>query len=335
MAVLYRIRLTPLVLLTFVLSGYVRQEYKLYIPVVVSDHCFRVRENVGAAYGWGIKDVSHPQKLCIGFYHIWSINRGDESVPVNSDAGYLLYAPHYWSDCLTGYGEEFCTYNDDIAKFCQHTPITEGVITYQGKPLITFMNEPDINLQANKSPAETIALYQNIKNICGDKVLFFGPGVSAVDRVCHRNSLYPEQIPDWYPELEQKYPDWCWLREYLSLAQEYGIQMDGYAFHHYPVEQKHIPNMDWDFNHVYKSILAAIHEYDKRENIGFVVMELGSCNENILARDLRQSRANPAILYIAGWLPNAPDDSGFYCNSFFKPYGSGELSPVGLSFVRN
>ena len=64
--------------------------------------------------------------------------------------------------------------------------------------------------------AETIALYQNIR-IFAETRFCFSPGVSAVDCVCHRNS-FTRTNSDWYPELEQKHPDWCWLREYLRLS---------------------------------------------------------------------------------------------------------------------
>lgn len=286
--------------------------YKSHFPIVQSRDC--TRENVGAAYGWGIQQPYHPRLLCIGFFHGWGIARGHSG---------LLYAPHYWSDCWYSY----CTYNQALAEFCAEDDIARGVITYEGKPIIHFLNEPEIANQANDSPEVAIKLYETIKEICGNKIALFGPMVSSPDRVCYRGSLYPELIPEWYFALQTKYPDWCYLREYIRLMELKGYTMDGYSFHHYPSD--YIPDLDWDFDSVYNSFIAVTGDYP------VTIMEIGSCEPDIVARDIRQARANENVLYIAGWLPNAPDDSSWSCYSYFYPFGSDNITGVGRAFIDN
>lgn len=291
-------------------------EYKLALPFVPHDYvpCPEKNPKKGVAWAYGRQNIHDEERLCISAYHVWGL--------LAEGTGYagLEHFNVFWSDIYTSPTGESHNYFDDL----------EARLGNDYDGILLFLNEPELDDQANKMPTDGAQLYLDLKAQCPDCQLY-GPMVSAHDHLCKDD---PNQLP-YYDDLQAKYDNWCWFREWWSEVERLSgepPQMDGYTIHHtLGREEGPIDPIN--------SLQATVASLGDLRPFKVIVSEYAvpkngdeaSCDADFMAEMTDAYNQDPRVEYFFAFTPNLVESSA-WC-TLFEPFGSAHFTRTGMAFA--
>lgn len=289
--------------------------HHLALPFIAHDlvRCDPKNPSKGVAWAYGRQTEDDEDRLCISTYHAWSLKAEDEGIPG------LHYMNVFWSDIYTSPTGNEVNYFTELERKLGND--------YDG--MMLFLNEPELDVQADKTPLEGAQMYRDLKAQCPNCQLY-GPMVSAYDHQCLDNG---QQRP-YYDELRAKYGQWCWFQEWwhqVELLTGAPPEMAGYTIHH-TLGRAVAPLAPID------SLEATVASLGDNRPFNVIVSEYGivqgyditNCDPDFMAEMTDAYAQDSRVLYFYAYTPNIPHDN--WC-TFFAPFGTAHFTPTGFAFA--
>lgn len=281
-----------------------------FLPLIETKPC---KKGVALAYGW-VANPNGQEILGSCIYLNWGIGRGVDAE--------LLQV--FWDDCWPHTTDCQVDYFDGLTWLATQSDMN-GILTYQRRPLLKFLNEPDNGSQAAKHPHDAALLYLKAREICPHCIFTF-PAVSAWDMYCE---WPPHEIMPWHAEINDG-GMWCWSRAFLAELNQLGIDTDFSV-----CSGRHYYTIGW---HEPKRDLAPLEPTESLAAVvgctGFIISEYGTCDPDFMRESTRAYLNDPRVIAFFAWTPNLePAQNGFpQCEVFFD-WHTGELTSVGEAFA--
>lgn len=317
-----------LLLFLILLKG--ETEYKLFVPIVgeMDFAANSVTSRIGLAAAWSLSE-EEADILDVSMYHNWSL-----SAPLRW-AEDLTYVETYWSDCYPSDMQCDSSYQNRIYHLCNsgwgYSEIER--LRWNGKIVITFLNEPEIPGQANDSVSDAVSSYKWITDVCGDQVTVTSP-MNAFDKCYFPDGSSGSHLTAVYGIDEPH----CWFQEFLTLYQHrYGSlpNIEVLATHAYhSTGWVSNPPTQPTLAEIYDSIAGVYLEFYDAPPPPLVITEFGSCDARYVGSVMEEMKDMPEVIALLGWVANLPPTEPGQCMAYFSPYESAMLTTVGCAFAR-
>lgn len=280
-------------------------QYRAFLPMVASP--FQAKK----CFAWANAPEVPEQAVVAGAecYHNWTIGSGSSDLPE---------LQVFWSTYRFG--------TDMLARLRWLESTDWGsAMLYARRPMVLFLNEPDLQSQASLSPEEAAEVYLLAREACPSCV-FFGPGVSAWDAHCD----WPEYERQPYHDEIRGWGRWCYWQEFwhqvTQLNSVAAIEGREYAsVHHYDAVAWHQPRRN----------VAPLQPVDELAALGakqFLITEYGSCDPAFMAEMVAAYEADRRVMAHFVWTPQLrPVADWPTCEVLFE-YGTLELTAVGRAW---
>lgn len=278
--------------------------FNIYLPIVS-------RDAPSKCLAW-VNGAEVPEQATAAgaeCYHNWTINSGSADLPE---------LQVFWSTYRFG--------TDMLARLrWLENADWSGMMLYARRPMVLFLNEPDLRSQAAMAPETAAEVYLLAKDAC-PSCIFFGPGVSAWDAHCD----WPEhETMSWHDGI-RGWGQWCyWQQFWYEVARlDRGAATEGRKYasiHHYD-------SIAWHYPQRGVSPLQPVEELQRLGASKFLITEYGSCDPAFTAEMVAAYEADSRVLAHFVWTPQMKPTVGWeWCEVLFD-YGTLDLTAAGRAW---